>query len=238
MAIRALIFDFDGLILDTETPDVEVWKALYAEHGQPYPVEYWSQTIGGWGNSNFDPATALQALLPGALDAGALRRRHREQSDALILAAPVMEGVREVLEAARRMSLRCAVASSSERDWVEPHLMRLGLRSYFERITTGDDVGPGRTKPHPDIYLKALAGLQLGPREVLALEDSPNGIQAARSAGLRAVVVPNPVTKLLRLEADLVLRSLSEIPLEEILRRVEARPKGRKIARAVQDATA
>ena len=71
-----------------------------------------------------------------------------------------------------------------------------------------------------------------------AAHRSANGIQAARSAGLRAVVVPNPVTKLLRLEADLVLRSLSEIPLEEILRRVEARPKGRKIARAVQDATA
>jgi len=221
MPFRALIFDFDGLILDTETPLVEVWRTIYAEHGHEYPMELWSQIIGGWGNSDFDPAEALQGLSPVALDLDGLRNRHREQSDALTVAAPVMDGVRETLAAAKRLGLRCEIASSSERAWVEPHLMRLGLLSSFEEIITGDDVQEGRTKPHPDLYLKALSALQLGANEVLVFEDSPNGIRAARAAGLRVVGVPNPITAALKLEADLVLGSLAEMPLEEILRRVD-----------------
>jgi HAD superfamily hydrolase (TIGR01509 family) len=221
MTIRALIFDFDGLILDTETPDVEVWRAIYAEHGQAYPIERWSQIIGGWGNSDFDPADALQDLVGKPLDLRALRERYRRESDAMILRAPVLEGVREILAAARRLGLRCAVASSSELGWVKPHLERLGLRDQFETITTGDDVPSGRTKPHPDVYLKALEALQLGAGEVLALEDSPNGARAARAAGLRVVGVPNPVTAPLRIEADLLLRSLKDLSLEEILQRID-----------------
>ena len=221
MPFRALIFDFDGLILDTETPLVEVWRTIYAEHGHEYPMELWSQIIGGWGNSDFDPAEALQGLSPVALDLDGLRNRHREQSDALTVAAPVMDGVRETLAAAKRLGLRCAIASSSERAWVEPHLTRLGLLSSFEEIITGDDVQEGRTKPHPDLYLKALSALQLGANEVLVFEDSPNGIRAARAAGLSVVGVPNPITAALKLEADLVLGSLAEMPLEEILRRVD-----------------
>src|SRR5574340_732223 len=224
MAIRALIFDFEGLILDTETPEIDVWKGIYAEHGQPYPMDLWSQIIGGWGNTDFDPAVELQRLSGQRLDLEAIRERHRQESDALILSSAVMPGVREVLGAAQRMGLRCMIGSSSERGWVEPHLQRLGLISYFERIVTGDEVPKGRTKPHPDIFLRALQALQLPASEVLVMEDSPNGIQAAHAAGLRVVGVPNPVTAPLGLRADLVLSSLSQMPLEEMLRRVEALP--------------
>jgi len=238
MAVRALIFDFDGLILDTETPEVAVWSAIYAEHGQPYPMEDWSQIIGGWGNSHFDPAATLQEKVPTTLELGALRSRHREESDALILRSPLMEGVTEVLAAAKRMGLRCAIASSSERAWVEPHLRRLGLLAHFEKIITGDEVPKGRTKPHPDVYLKALAELRLGPREILVFEDSPNGIQAAHAAGLRVLGVPNPVTASLRMDADLVLGSLAELPLEEILRRMDGPAAGPGMPRAVPDAAA
>src|SRR5512139_2209556 len=157
MSIRALLFDFDGLILDTETPEVEVWKAIYAEHGHEYTAEHWSQIIGGWGNSDFDPALALQRLKPGISDVESLRNRQRDESNARILLSPVRDGVREILEDARRLGLRCAIASSSERAWVEPHLSRLGLLGNFETIITGDDVPKGRTKPHPDLYLRALA---------------------------------------------------------------------------------
>ncbi len=225
MAIKALIFDFDGLILDTETPEIEVWKRIYGEHGQAYPMELWSQIIGGWGNTDFDPALELQRLAAEPVGMAAIRQRHRQESDALIRNSPVMKGVAAVLASAQQLGLRCAIASSSDRSWVETHLRRLGLISKFEKIVTGDDVQKGRTKPHPDIFLKVLEVLQLAPDEALVMEDSPNGIRAAHAAGLRVVGVPNPVTAPLNLDADLVLTSLAEMPLEEILRRVEG-PQG------------
>jgi HAD superfamily hydrolase (TIGR01509 family) len=238
MAILALIFDFDGLILDTETPEVGVWKTIYAEHGLEYPMEHWSQTIGGWGNSNFDPAAALQKRTAVSLDLDGLRSRHRAESDALIDRQPVMDGVRTLLAAAQRRGLRLAIASSSERTWVEPHLARLGLLDEFEKVITGDDVAPGRTKPHADLYLKALETLQLRPDEALVLEDSPNGIKSAHAAGLRVVGVPNPLTRLLPMEADLVLPSLAELPLEEMLRRVADEPRAGGLPSPMADSAA
>jgi len=224
MAIVALIFDFDGLILDTETPEVDVWKAIFAEHGCEYPMEEWSQLIGGWGNTDFDPAVTLQERSGKVLDLEALRKRHRTASDTLILRAPVLEGVRELLDASLRLNLRRAVASSSESAWVEPHLKRLGLLPLFEKVITGDDVAPGRTKPHPDIFLKTLEAMRLRPEQALVLEDSPNGVNAAHTAGIRVVAVQNPVTSTLPMKAELVLRSMAELPLEEILKRVDEAP--------------
>ncbi len=222
MAIRALIFDFDGLILDTETPQVEVWKAIYAEHGFEYPVEDWSQTIGGWGISNFDPADELHRLSSGQLDLESLRQRGLQECNAMIDAAPIMRGISECLLAAKRKGLRLAVASSSERAWVEPHLRRLGLLGAFERVICGDDVAPGRTKPHPDVFLKALSELRLNADEALILEDSPHGLKAARAAGIAVVAVTNPVTRLLPMEgADVTLNSMADMPLEELLERVD-----------------
>lgn len=223
MAIRALIFDFDGLILDTETAVVEVWKTIYADHGFVYPLENWSLTIGGWGISNFDPAEALQRLSNAPLDLPGLHRRHSEESNAWIERQPIMPGVMDHLEAAKRMGLRLIVASSSERDWVEPHLSRLGLLDRFEKVICGDDVAPGRTKPHPDIFFKVLAELKMNADEALVLEDSPHGVQAARSAGLRVVAVQNPVTAQLSLDsADVVLESLADVRLEDLLARLNS----------------
>ena len=227
MAIRALLFDFDGLILDTETPDVDVWEAIYAEHGFEYPKEHWSQNIGGWGVSTFDAAEDLHRLSAGTLEVNALRRRQRQESDELILRLPVLDGVLDYLTAAKRNGLRLAIASSSERAWVEPHLVRLGLRDSFDRVVCGDDVAPGRTKPHPDVFLKALSELQLKADEAVVLEDSPHGIKAARAAGILVVAIPNPVTRLLPMEgADLMLNSLADMPLELLLERVTSTRQG------------
>jgi HAD superfamily hydrolase (TIGR01509 family) len=227
MRIQALLFDFDGLILDTETPQVEVWKAIYAEHGFDYPVEDWCQTIGGWGVSTFDPAVELSRLSGDKLDVESLRRRGESECNAVIDASPAMPGTRECLEWARSKGLRVAIASSSERAWVEPHLARLGLLDEFERVITGDDVAPGRTKPHPDVFLKALSVLRLTADSALVVEDSPHGIAAAHKAGLAVVAIPNPVTKLLPMqEADLTLNSLAEIPLRLVLERFESPAAG------------
>jgi HAD superfamily hydrolase (TIGR01509 family) len=220
--IKALIFDFDGMILDTETPEVEVWKTIYAEHGFEYPLEKWSQTVGGWGASTFDPGAALHQLAGSTLDLEAVRTRHREQSTALILQEPVLPGVSDYLLQAPQFGLRLAIASSSERAWVEPHLARLGLRQCFEKIVCGDDVQAGHTKPCPDVYLKALAELGIRPDEGVVLEDSPNGVRAAKAAGLFVVAVPNPTTAQLPMDgADITLKSLADLPLQELLARVQ-----------------
>lgn len=221
--IKALIFDFDGLILDTETPEVTVWRSIYAEHGFEYPMDKWSQTVGGWGESAFDPGAALHRLAGEGLDLEAIRARQREESMALILQEPMRPGVSDYLNEARRLGLRLAIASSSERDWVEPHLARLGIKGYFETIVCGDDIPSGHTKPFPDVFVKALAQLTLRPEEAVVLEDSPNGVRAAKAAGMFVVGIPNPTTAQLPMDgADITLKSLSDLPLVELLRRVPA----------------
>ncbi len=221
--IKALIFDFDGLILDTETPEVAVWKKIYAEHGFEYPVEKWSLTIGGWGEAAFDPGAELRRLTGPGLDLEAIRASQREQSGALILQEPILPGVLNYLKEARQLGLRLAIASSSERAWVEPHLTRLGIRHNFEKIVCGDDVVPGHTKPFPDIFLKVLSELGLQPTEAVVIEDSPNGVRAAKAVGLFVVVVPNPTTAQLSPEqANIHLKSLDDLPLNELLRRAQA----------------
>ncbi len=220
--IRALFFDFDGLIFDTETTEMTVWKRIYAEHGFEYPEDRWAQNAGLWGNNHrFDSAAHLQGLLRRPLDLDALNRRHHDESASAFLTQPAREGVVEYLDAAQRLGLRLAVASSSPLYWVTGHLARLGLLSRFERIVSGDDVTPDRVKPKPDIYLKALEALAISPAQAIAFEDSPHGLIAAHAAGIFAVAVPNPTTARLELpDADLRLDSLTGVPLEQLLQRV------------------
>ncbi len=220
--IHALIFDFDGLILDTETPEIEAWKAIYAEQGFEYPMDEWARTVGGWDETTFDAGAALQQLAGAKLDLAAVRRQQQERSTELILQEAVLPGVMDYLCEARRLGLRIAIASSSERAWVEPHVERLGLRDYFEKIVCGDDVPPKRTKPYPDVFVRALAELKVQPNEAVVLEDSPNGVKAAKAAGLFVVAVPNPMTAQLPMDgADILLKSLAELPLNELLARLE-----------------
>jgi HAD superfamily hydrolase (TIGR01509 family) len=218
--VRALLFDFDGLILDTETPEVDVWKRIYSEYGFLYPVHLWVQNVGMWGNQSFDPVGYLHELTHDSLNMDTLRTRHRDESTLLIEQQPVGAGLESYLTRARRLGLRLAVASSSPRYWVTSHLTRLGLVSRFDHIITGDDVAPGRTKPHPDIYLRALQALGVTAEEAIAFEDSPPGLAAARSAGIYAVAVPNPTTAQLDLhQANLAVKSLASLSLDELLQR-------------------
>jgi HAD superfamily hydrolase (TIGR01509 family) len=219
MKIKALLFDFDGLILDTETSEFRVWQKIYREYGQEMLPETWGQVVGGYGISNFDGAVHLAGLVGNGLDARELHARYRSESDAVILQQPVLPGVVDYLDDARRLGLRMAVASSSPHSWVDTHLARLGLADHFDAIICRDDVPPGRTKPHPDLFLKALEVLGLEPDDAIVLEDSPNGVKAARAAGIVVVSVPNPITSLLKTEeANLTLPSLAQIPLQELLK--------------------
>jgi HAD superfamily hydrolase (TIGR01509 family) len=219
MKIKALLFDFDGLILDTETAEFLVWQKIYREYGQEMLPETWGQIVGGYGISNFDGAVQLTELVGDGLNPRELHARYRSESDALILQQPVLPGVVDYLEDAHRLGLCLAVASSSPHSWVDMHLARLGLADRFEAIICGDDVPPGRTKPHPDLFLKALDALDVKPDDAIVFEDSPNGVIAARAAGIFVVSVPNPITTLLKMDgANLTLDSLAQIPLQELLK--------------------
>ena len=219
MEIKALLFDFDGLILDTETSEFLVWQKIYREYGQEMLPETWGQVVGGYGISNFDGAVHLAELVGDGLDARELHARYRSEADALILQQPVLPGVVAYLDDARQTGLRLAVASSSPHSWVDTHLVRLGLADRFEAIICGDDVPPGRTKPHPDLFLKALEVLHVKACEAIVFEVSPNGVKAARVAGIFVVSVPNPITALLKADgANLTLDSLGKMSLQDLIK--------------------
>ena len=161
-------------------------------------------------------------MLGRPVDAAALVRRHRARTDALIATQPVLPGVRQYLDEARRLGLRLGVASSSSRAWVEGHLTRLGLREHFEVVRCAEDVS--RVKPDPALYLAVLEATGVAAHQAVALEDSPNGVRAAKRAGMTCIAVPNPLTARLDLAAaDLTLGSLADVPLVDLLTRLGAR---------------
>jgi HAD superfamily hydrolase (TIGR01509 family) len=220
--IKALIFDFDGLILDTETPDFQVWQSIYREHGFELPQDEWAEIVGGYGISTFDAGVHLSDLSQGRLDSVSLRDRHRSESSAFIHAQPILPGVMNMIQEAKRRGLKLAIASSSPHSWVDTHSKRLGIFEYFDKVICADDVAAGRTKPNPDLFLLALNQLQVQKNEAIVFEDSPNGVKAAKSAGVFVVAIPNPVTSLLSIEkANLILSSLTDLSLHELLNKVK-----------------
>jgi HAD superfamily hydrolase (TIGR01509 family) len=220
--LKALIFDFDGLILDTETPEVLVWQSIYREYGFELPVDEWRKTVGGYGLSNFDPAQHLSLLSSGRLDPVSLKSRYRKESDEIIHANPILPGVSEMINEAREHGVKVAIGSSSPHSWVDTHAKRLGLFDKFDDIICQDDVAPGRTKPNPDIYLKALERLEVKNEAAVVFEDSPNGVLAARRAGIFVVAVPNPLTEKMGVAGDLTVTSLAELSLHDLGERVFA----------------
>lgn len=218
MLIRGLIFDFDGLILETEGPSYQSWEEVYRSFGIPLPFSTWSKIIGTT-QGEFDPSLELQKQVQGNVDWEAVESRRLASEKAILETQTVLPGVEQYLLDARRLELKIGIASSSSCEWVNGHLSRLGLMDYFDCIIAADDVR--RVKPDPELYLTVLSRLGLRAEETIALEDSPLGIQSAKQAGLYCVVVPNGLTRQLRLsEADLLLSSLSELPLEGLLKMV------------------
>jgi HAD superfamily hydrolase (TIGR01509 family) len=219
MPIKALIFDLDGLIVDTEMPDYESWQQVYRSHGCELAVEAWGQIVGGTGASDFDPHSHLEDLCGKKLDREEVWLSRRKQYLDTINQQPVLPGVVETIDQAERLGLKLAVASSSPENWVRGHLARLGLYQRFNAIKTADDVK--RTKPDPELYLAAMQAVDIGPGQGIVFEDSPNGVKAAKAAGLYCVAVPNKLTAQLSLDgADLRVASLGEIRLGELVRKL------------------
>ena len=212
--IRAIVFDFDGLILDTEEPVYRSWLEVYREHGEELPFERWVEIVGSTTGS-FHPQHHLEERLGRSLTREVLDRRIGRRTE-LILAQSLLPGVVQHIESAKAIGLKLGVASSSTRDWVSGHLERLGILDSFDCVRCRDDVA--NAKPEPDLYIAVIECLGVLASETIAIEDSPNGVLAAKRAGLRCVAIPNSITASLDLsQADLVLSSLADVTLADLL---------------------
>jgi HAD superfamily hydrolase (TIGR01509 family) len=212
--IAALIFDFDGLLVDTETPAFESWQPIYAEFGHTLSLDLWKEALGT--NHGFDPLAYLATLAGEQIDRDALWARRHASKEQLAADQPLLPGAQSILDQARALDLPCALASSSDRLWIDRWLNLHNIIGYFSCIRTADDVI--RTKPSPELFLSAAACLGVQPGACLVFEDSPNGILAARAAGMRCVAVPGAITRQLELPpADLLIDSLDALPLVAIL---------------------
>ena len=218
--IRAVVFDFDGLVLDTEVPVYASWCAAFEAHGAAPPtIEEWSVTIGT--ADEVDVHAWLDARADRPVDRDAMDASRRAHRDALLEVEVARPGVLDWLAEADASGVQLAIASSSPADWVEDHLGRLELGARFATIVTAG--GALRGKPAPDVYLEACARLHVEPAHALAVEDSPNGIAAAKAAGLWCVNVPNDLTVPLdRSAADVHLGSLAECTIADVLLRLAA----------------
>ena len=210
---RAVVFDFDGLIVETEQPIYDAYHTIFEEYGVSLTIDVWSSVIGGTGLR--DVFDYLETHLGREVDREAVRQQARRLQDGVIHTLPVQDGVAAHIEQAKEMGLRLGVASSSTRAWVNGHLGRTGLLASFDVVCAREDVR--QTKPHPELYTLALERLGAQPHEAFAIEDSPNGVTAAKAAGMQCVVVPNPLTAQMSIDhADLRLESLADMSFAEV----------------------
>jgi HAD superfamily hydrolase (TIGR01509 family) len=215
LLVTALIFDFDGLIIDSETADYLSWQETYADFGVELPRDKWNAGIGSV--EMFNPYTFLEQQLGQAIDREMVKARRRRRDDEIMAQMPVMDGVVDYLAEAQARGLKLAIASSSPHRWVDPLLDRLGLNGQFQAVLCRDDVGD-KSKPDPAVYRAALAALDARPESAVALEDSPNGATAALVAGITTVIVPNPMTRDLSFPpVHCRLNSLADMPLGDLL---------------------
>jgi HAD superfamily hydrolase (TIGR01509 family) len=215
--IRALLFDFDGLILDTETPLIDAYGDVHAAHGKTFDRAEFLRSVGHV-DFTFNP---WRAFGPEA-DEAALEAQRQVRNQARTLVQPVLPGVTPLLDAARAAGLRLAVASNSSHHHVEGHLQRLGLHDRFEFFACRGDVPS--PKPEPDLYRLVLQKFGLRGHEAIAFEDSHTGSLAAKRANLWTVAVPNESTAHHDFShVDLRVRSLAEVTVEELVKRFGAK---------------
>ena len=217
MSLRALVFDFDGLILDTEWSAFSTAAAVWDEHGLELDLAVWQTIIGTAEHAHW--SEMLEADLGGPIDRDTVIPARQEQHHAEVEAMDLLPGVEDLITAATTADLKLAVASSSPHYWVDGHLERRGLAQSFQTTVCREDVEI--TKPDPALYTEAARRLGVDPEESIVLEDSHNGVRAARAAGMKVVAVPNRVTRGQDFsEATLVVDGLKRLTipvLEELL---------------------
>lgn len=218
--IKGIIFDFDGLILDTETHHFRILQEMFGEHGTEMPIERWQQEIGT--QSGFSTFGYLQEQIGREIDQEGLKRELEERFHSTLAEEGARDGVEDYLKRAKELGLKIGLASSSDYEWVSKYLRNLGLFDYFECIKTSDDVE--KVKPDPALYLQAARCLGLQPEQCLVFEDSANGALAAKRAGMGCVIVPNAVTHTMDFcEVEHRLDSMADMPLHDLIEHVKSR---------------
>lgn len=209
--IRALVFDFDGLIVDTETPLIDAYAAVHAAHGVAFDRALFIHNVGH-ADYSFDP---WHGFSPHA-DRVALEIERRACKDDLITRQPVLPGVIELLDAGRNAGLRIGLASNSHHAWVEPQLVRVGLLDRFEFLACREDAT--LPKPAPDLYKLVLDRFELRGDEAISFEDSHTGSLAAKRANLWCVTAPNSSTAHHDFShVDLRVTSLAKVSLPALI---------------------
>lgn len=217
----AIVFDFDGLLMDTETTMVESWRAEWAFHGLQLDLDdgFWPGHGGDVTERRYD---RLAALVGPSFDRVASKARRAAHRERLHQAMEFCPGIRDWLRHAPALGLRSAVASSSASEWVRGHLSRVGAMNMFDVVATGDEVAAH--KPDPEVYLLALDRLGVTAAAAIAVEDTPHGVAAARSAGMATVAIPNPFMDVAAFDAaDVVLTSAADLRLADLLARLAGR---------------
>lgn len=211
----AVVFDFDGLILDTETPLYDAWRLTYEHYGvAPIPIDEWGRSLGRADDDPLilDPLERLAGARNRDESDAEIQVRRRAHRDALLADTDVQAGFIALLDEADELDIAIALASSSPLDWIEQHLGPRDLLHRFAAVSCAGDGLPG--KPAPAVYLAACAAVDADPTRSLALEDSPNGVAAAKAAGMRCIAVPTTFGRTLDFShADAVVWSLSDVAL-------------------------
>jgi HAD superfamily hydrolase (TIGR01509 family) len=191
MDYSAILFDFDGVLVDTEWAIYQAWKRTFEGHGQHLPLDVYTRCIGTDFNT-WSPKTHLEELTGKAFDWHDLDARRQQEILSDLEHEKPMHGVTEVLDAAAARAMPCAVVSSSSHQWVDGWLEKLGLAHRFRTTVCRGDAP--RIKPAPDLFLAAARRLDADPAACLVIEDSLNGMKAAHAAGMEVWIVPNRVT--------------------------------------------
>ncbi len=211
----ALILDFDGTIIDTESPAYESTARIWADYGIEFPMDWWLQEMGTDRKSTW--VQELENRLGRRIDQDSVMGERQRIKDRLTQDQPVLPGITELLDAAERRGIATAIGSSSPHSWVDRHLKRVGLYERFSHVVCRDDVG-GVAKPAPDVFLRALELLGVKAELAVVVEDSPNGLKAALAAGLKTVVVPNPLVESLHFPGAYArYESLDTLPADQLL---------------------
>lgn len=209
MTFSAVLFDFDGVLVDTEWAIYQAWLRTFQRHGHDLPLSVYTRCIGS-DFATWSPKTHLEELSGLSFDWHDLDARRQEEILADLTGEGPMPGVIDFLESLSERDVRRAVVSSSSHHWVDGWLEKLSFGDRFETVVCRGDAP--RIKPAPDLYLEAARRLGLQPSECLVIEDSLNGVNAAKDAGMTVWVVPNRVTSALDFSnADRVFETMPDL---------------------------
>jgi HAD superfamily hydrolase (TIGR01509 family) len=218
--LQGILFDFDGLILDTETPIFQAWQEVFRQYKQELPLEEWAKILGKSGNVE-GPAEEFLATIEDEREQQTILRNVTRREIELVHQQKPLPGVEELIKQAKEYRLKLGIVSSSDQEWVHTHLDRLGFRNYFDHLSCADEVV--EAKPDPELYFLGVDKMGISPDKLVVLEDSPNGILAAKRAGLFCIAVPNTLTRQLPFYSnggvpDLVLDSLHNFPWGDFMK--------------------